>query len=483
MSKKNVLGLILFGFITTVGLFVGVDYMINRGVKVGTDQNQYDITKEETPENSTEDNETLIAKTEPWLTTNPSDIGQEKINETPEVPENTRQAKANITKQDEESQVNETDSIETDLSDENSNAQTPSQGDASKDADVTDAQDIDSISNPSVENIATNETAEDIAAATETVEEASANTLGKPVLTAPDLELIYNSEEVNYEDYIPEMVFDSKIETSLDIDNPDLKVEAKAAILIDADTNEVLFYKNPIEPVFPASTSKLLTCLVTLDWCKEDEKVTIGEEINMRAPDSSIANIKVGQILTIRNLLEGMLLPSGNDAAYAAAAYVGRKSLDNKDASNLDAVKEFVRLMNLKAKQLGVKNSCFKTPDGYDALGQYTTAYDMAQIGLAAMKNKTILEISQKSRSRNIFVSGEDVTWPNSNSLINKNSPRYFSKAIGLKTGTSTMAGKCLIAAAQDNDREVLCVIMNSSSSGRYEDAIALLQYGLNNKD
>ncbi|NLK29138.1 MAG: D-alanyl-D-alanine carboxypeptidase, partial [Clostridiales bacterium] len=330
-------------------------------------------------------------------------------------------------------------------------------------------------------NITANEELEDITTASETIEEASANTLGKPILTAPELELIYNCEEVNYEAYIPEMVFDSKIEARLDIENPDLEVKAKAAILIDADTNEVLYYKNPIEPVFPASTSKLLTCLVALDWCKEDEKVTIGEEINMRAPDSSIANIKVGQVLTIRNLLEGMLLPSGNDAAYATAAYVGRKSLNNMAASDLDAVKEFARLMNLKAKELGVKNSCFKTPDGYDALGQYTTAYDMALIGLAALRNKSILEISQKSRSRNIFASGEDITWPNTNSLINKNSPRYYSKAIGLKTGTSTMAGKCLIAAATDNGREVLCVIMNSSSSGRYEDAKALLQYGLNN--
>ena len=93
------------------------------------------------------------------------------------------------------------------------------------------------------------------------------------------------------------------------------------------------------------------------------------------------------------------------------------------------------------------------------------------------------MEISRKSRSRNLFVSGEDITWENTNSLINKNSPRYYSKAVGLKTGTSTMAGKCLVAAANDGDKGVLCVIMNSTSSGRFEDATKLLKYGLGNTE
>ena len=136
-------------------------------------------------------------------------------------------------------------------------------------------------------------------------------------------------------------------------------------------------------------------------------------------------------------------------------------------------------IMNIKAKSLGVKNSVFKTPDGYDALGQYTTAYDMGLIGLAARENQVILEISQKSRSRNVFPSGEDITWENTNSLINKDKAKFYSKATGLKTGSSTMAGRCLVASASDNNREVLCVILNSSSSGRYDDSITLLKYGL----
>ena len=89
--------------------------------------------------------------------------------------------------------------------------------------------------------------------------------------------------------------------------------------------------------------------------------------------------------------------------------------------------------MNDKAKSLGTINSCFKTPDGYDAIGQYTTAYDMGKIGMAA-DNETILEVCGKSKARNVFADGSDVTWSNTNSLIVKESGRYYPYCLGLKT-------------------------------------------------
>lgn len=296
------------------------------------------------------------------------------------------------------------------------------------------------------------------------------------------LDLIYDSTKVDYKVFIPTMVTDdSKLETALDIDNPGIDIDASAAVLFDANSGDVLYYKEPVKAVFPASTAKLLTALVAIDWCKKDEEVIIGNEIKMVASDSTKARIKCGQVLTIRNLLEGMLLPSGNDAAYSLAAYVGRKSLQQPEAREIEAVEEFVKLMNEKAAMLGTVNSCFKTPDGYDAIGQYTTAYDMGIIGLEAVKNDTILEITGMSSSRNVFVSGEDVTWENTNSLINRYSGRYYSPCFGLKTGTSTMAGRCLLAAGKKSGRVVLCVVMDSTAQGRWEDAIKLMDYGLNN--
>ena len=426
MRRKKILGLILFGFLISGGLFVSVNYMMDQGVKGGIEENQTDFTKDDASRKNIQKNADIE---EPRLAVN-SSTSEKK----PEV---------------------------------NSSPETAGKEGAAGDALAGGSRIDENASSASISSIQQ----ENI--------EGAANTLGGSLLTAPELQLINDCNEVDYKAYIPEMVFDSKIETMLDIDNPDLALQAEAAILFDADTGEVLYYKDPIEAVFPASTAKLLTCLVTLDWCREDEEVTIGDEITMIASDSSKANIKQGQILTIRNLLEGMLLPSGNDAAYAAAAYVGRKSLKNEEASKEEAILAFTRLMNQKAKKIGVKNSCFKTPDGYDALGQYTTALDMGFIGLAALQNETIMEISQKSISRNVFASGEDITWENTNSLINRNSPRYYSRAIGLKTGTSTMAGKCIIAAASNGGKKALCVIMNSSSSGRFEDATKLLKYGL----
>lgn len=479
MSKKNVMGLILFGFLVMAGLFIGVHYMTNVEPNTGIEQAQDELTNDDNLSNNVDKSVSEESNSQLALSSNQTNEQDDALDITQKpIPSsvNTDDTKADDIKTnkiriDESGEDDINENLDKDLDNTLVNAQA-SNGIPNSDT----AMDI-TQSPPSIKP--------DTSLADNDVSSSNINnlgiedTLGASVLVAPDLELIYDCNTVNYEAYIPETVLDSKIEIMLDIDNPEISIKAEAAILFDAKTKEVLYYKNPIEAVFPASTAKLLTCLVTLEWCQETEEVTIGEEIDMIASDSSEARIRVGQVMTIKNILEGMLLSSGNDAAYAAAAYVGRKALQNTDATKEAAILEFTRLMNLKAKSLGVKNSVFKTPDGYDALGQYTTAYDMGLIGLAAMENKLILEISQKSRSRNVFPSGEDVTWENTNSLINRNRGQYYSKATGLKTGTSTMAGRCLIASASDNDKDVLCVILNSTSSGRYDDATRLLKYGL----
>lgn len=454
MSKKNLVGLLLFGLITLTGLFIGVNFMINQGSRTKVERDLTDLEEqEETDELDIKDqanqdeepspqNSIDLTQTEPWLQTNPSDTGLEEENL-----QSTKEDKS------EQSNINPVEAIDPAPKD-NTSQEDQEQVPEAVETGVASAEQ----NNP---------------------EQGSPASLETSAVTNP-LQLIEDYESVDYMAYIPEMVVDSQIEIALDIKNPTIDIDAKAAILIDTQTGDILYHKAAVEPVFPASTAKLLNALVALDWCNEDEEVTLGKEIKMKTLDSSTAYLKMGQILTVRNLLEGMLVPSGNDAAYAMATYVGRKSLKDSSASCEDAVVEFVRLMNKKAKELGVKNSCFMTPDGYDAIGQYTTAYDMGMIGLAAMKSETIVNITKKARARNIFVSGEDVTWENTNSLINKSSGCYYSCAVGLKTGTSSMAGKCLITGGRKNGREVLCVILNSTSYGRWEDAIKLLKYGLN---
>jgi D-alanyl-D-alanine carboxypeptidase len=440
MNKKSVLGLILFAILITTSLFVGANFLIDKGSKANTDLNQTDIAEDDIKDNSTE-----IVETDENTQTAVADANSEKVEDTqPTISAETEiafQSNADI------------------LAEEPWLSANPS--------------DIGTVIGQEPSELEGSESPEDSASDADDTFSTSVKDTAKP-------QLILDCNEVDYKAFIPEMISDSELEAALDITNPSISIDAEAAILFDADTKEVLFYKNPVLAEFPASTAKLLTSVVALEWCKQDEEVTLGDEVKMIASDSTRANIHPGQILTIRNLLEGMLLPSGNDAAYAVATFVGRKSLQSPGATKEEAVEEFIRLMNEKAKKLGVKNSCFKTPDGYDAIGQYTTAYDMGLIGIAAAKNETIIEISQKSRSRNIFVSGEDVTWNSTNKLITKYSGQYYSKAIGLKTGTSTMAGRCIVAAAESDGKEVVCVIMDSSTAaGRWEDAIELLKYGL----
>ena len=426
MNKKSLLGLILFAGLVIIALFIGADYMAGQDNQVGTDLNQ-SYTKDE----NTKDN--TIDKT----TDEPTDNTTEEVD--------SKESEATVSMVNIQSDEPWLSTNPTDQG--NSMAKESSQEDTTVTADKA--------------------------------EEASEDTFSTSMDTDEMAELICDSSEVDYKAYIPDMIYDSELEVALDISNPSIEVDAEAAILLDASTNEVLYYKNPVQAMFPASTAKLLTSLVALQWCDAEEEVTIGDEITMIASDSTRAYLCEGQVLTISNLLAGMLLPSGNDSAYAVAAYVGRKSLDNADATKEEAVAEFIRLMNKEAKKLGVKNSCFKTPDGYDAVGQYTTAYDMGLIGVAAANNDEITNISRQSSSRNIFVSGEDVTWKNTNKLITKYSGQYYSKAIGLKTGTSSMAGRCMIAAAEYEGKRVVCVIMDSTIEGRWEDAISLLKYGL----
>lgn len=290
--------------------------------------------------------------------------------------------------------------------------------------------------------------------------------------------LIVDSTTVDYMSYVPEINMSSNIKNALSIKKPTIKLEAKSAILLKSD-GTVLYYKYALKPVFPGSTAKLLSALVAAEWCDMEEEIKVGSEVGMITEDASVAGLKKGEILTVSTLLSAMLLPSGNDAAYVMAAYVGRLSLGDPEAKCDAAVKEFVRLMNEKAIALGAENSCFITPDGYDALGQYTTTYDMGLIGLAAAKSKIITKIAKKTEMTVSLVSGQKLTWRNTNLLLNKNSEWYNPNVIGLKTGTTTMAGRCLISVAKNEKGTVISVIMNSTSKGRWSDSNKLLNFGL----
>jgi D-alanyl-D-alanine carboxypeptidase len=309
------------------------------------------------------------------------------------------------------------------------------------------------------------------------------NEMGNSITHDSDLSSIIEKSDVKGQvvDVETESVETESVEAALNIINPTLNLDATSALLMDAGTGKVIFHKNATARVYPASTVKIMTALVALDKCNKEEEITIGDEISLMAIDSSRAYLNKGEKLTLMMLLEGLLLPSGNDAAYSIAAYVGRKvSMDNA-MPVYEAVEVFIGLMNEKAKILGLKNTHFMNPDGYDHDKQYTTAYDMAIIAKEALNNELICSITKMQRTRNIFLSGEDVTWKSGNKLISAGSGVYYKYAIGLKSGTSSLAGRCMVSAAKKEDKTYISVVMNSTATGRWEDSLTLLKYGIEN--
>lgn len=266
---------------------------------------------------------------------------------------------------------------------------------------------------------------------------------------------------------------------AVSIKNPKITVSAKAAVLMKAASKEILFSKHALDEIQPASTAKLLTAIVAVELSGKKEKFTVGSEIQLIASDSSRAYLVQGQVLSLEQILDALLLPSGNDAAYVIAANLGRKLAGDDSLKAKAAVKRFLQKMNETADEIGVVHSNFLSPDGYDANGQYTTAYDMALIASKALKYDEILGTVKKAKARHILLSGEDVTWYNSNKLIKEGSGYYYKYAIGLKTGSSGEAGRCLISAAKKDEEVYISVVMDASYDGRWQDSMDLLRYGI----
>ncbi len=251
-------------------------------------------------------------------------------------------------------------------------------------------------------------------------------------------------------------------------------VEGMNIYVMNADTGVTLYEKNSNEQIAPASTTKMLTALVVLRYCNIDEEVEVGDEINLVNVDASRAGLVKGNILTIKQLLDGLLLPSGNDAAYTLAAYTGEKIAADENLTYEEEVDIFVSAMNDMAKALGAEHSCFYRPDGYDEYGQYTTAGDLAIIANALLEEEVLREIVSSYKIRDVFSDGTDITFHNTNELINPESPYFYANAIGLKTGSSGEAGNCLVSAAKIKGNTYISVVMGSSEEGRWKDSLEL---------
>ena len=235
------------------------------------------------------------------------------------------------------------------------------------------------------------------------------------------------------------------------------------------DDGELLYSQKADEPIAPASLTKLLTASVALHYISPDEVFTVGSEQDLVPAKSSMCLILPGHRLKLYDLITGMLMASGNDAAYTIAVSTARALKPEISMTDSEAVDYFCRLMNDFAKKLGMKNSHFTTPDGSDGDDQYTTITDLLLLSEYALSVPEICDISSAYQKYVIFESGENITWTNSNKLLCPDSRFYSEYAIGMKTGTTNRAGKCLIAVFVKNGKTYISIVVGCfTDSDRY---------------
>lgn len=266
-------------------------------------------------------------------------------------------------------------------------------------------------------------------------------------------------------------------------------IEGTGAVLMDALEGNILYQKNPHMHLYPASTTKILTALIAIENGDLNEIVTVGDEIDLVNEDGSKANLIKGERISLINLLRGLLIPSGNDAACTIAVHMAGKISENPNMNIADAMSYFSKVMNQRAKRLGALDSNFINPHGYHDLNHYSTPFDMALIAREAIKKEIFREIVNTSHyEMPILMEMDDISkdktyhkWINTNELIRKNSKYYYKFASGIKTGYTAPAGNCLVSFAEKDGLQLICVILKSSYTGRWSDSKILLNYGIEN--
>ncbi|MBW6408804.1 D-alanyl-D-alanine carboxypeptidase family protein [Clostridium weizhouense] len=250
------------------------------------------------------------------------------------------------------------------------------------------------------------------------------------------------------------------------------EINAEGCTLMDASTGKILYSKNSDKLLEPASTTKVMTALITLENCSLDEEVTVQEDFTK--VDGTTIGLLKGDIVTIKDLLLGLLLESGNDAANALACHVS------------SSIEDFSVLMNKKAKELGALNTHFKNPSGLPDPEHLTTSKDLSLIMREAIKNKELLNICnvkcyeikiKNDSSRTIWVN-------NKNHMINPMSKYYYPYTIAGKNGYTTKANHTYTISAEKNGHIIVASFLNALDKNKnFEDMKDILNYGFDNFD
>lgn len=240
------------------------------------------------------------------------------------------------------------------------------------------------------------------------------------------------------------------------------ETSARAAVVMDVNSNRILYSKNMDEKLAMASTTKIMTTLVAIESGRLEEKVTVSKRASYM--EGSSIYLREGEKHTVIDLLYAIMLRSGNDSAVAVAEHIG------------GSVEGFAEMMNKKAVEIGADNTRFANPHGLDAEGHYTTARDLALITSYALKNPVFSSIV--SSKKKVIDGPPDENWDRI--MINKNKMLWqFDGGDGVKTGFTNKAGRCLVSSATRDGLQLVCVVLNCGPM--WNDSSSLLEYAFKN--
>lgn len=282
--------------------------------------------------------------------------------------------------------------------------------------------------------------------------------IGLPASSLPEIDntqtVASQKQELEFEKELLEAHFVPTQENNAQETNIDIK--AKAALAVDLDSAHFFYSKNAHTRLPIASLTKIMTAIVVLEEDKLDEVVTI--EFLSQNIEGKKMDLYLNEQITVYDLLQSALITSANDAAYALSLY------------HEESPGEFIEKMNNKAKELGLQNTHFANPIGFDDPENYSTAYDMALLTMYALKKPTFRSIVQKPSILVRSVNGFNHSIVTTNELLNN---AYFGVS-GVKTGTTDLAGECFISLSTiANNRNIITVVLNSPD--RFQETKGLL--------
>ena len=239
-------------------------------------------------------------------------------------------------------------------------------------------------------------------------------------------------------------------------------INSRSCIVYDRNSHMILYGKNETKQVKMASTTKIMTSLVIIENCDLSETIEVSKKA--ASTGGSRLGLKTGDKITIKDLLYGLMLCSGNDAAVVLAEYASGD------------IQSFADLMNKKAVELGLTNTHYESPHGLDSDGHYTTAYELAILTDYALKNETFSKIVG-TKNYTVTINGYPKNLSNTNELLG-----YLNGVYGVKTGFTNGANRCLVTACKRDEMDIICVVLGADTKKyRTQDSIKLIEYAFKN--